>query len=234
MLTGYVVWFTTLVCSSQRFFMRKEAKTSADSPVKMYLIGRLALIVLAGVLIAGYILIKSRLGGDWTALNYACVAAAAMIATALSLWIGLNRGRALPAIAGLAGLGLSLGVCVWALSKSNFQLTENSYASLRQANVPADLIADLKGAQGAAAESEQQFLAELDQRFGHDHIAPYQEALVRSGWNLARGAVFAGLTGFGASLGLCAGAFAVTPGARRRSGCKPIIDYHDSSTSPTL
>jgi hypothetical protein len=115
---------------------------------------------------------------------------------------------------GAVGMAFCLAVCWWVLHTSNFQLTANSYQALNAAKVPADLIAELKNAEGAVDENEQQFVSDLDGRFGENHIAPYREALVQSGWNIHRRIALGAVFGFCLCFSLTAGALL----ARRESG----------------
>jgi len=111
-------------------------------------------------------------------------------------------------VCGVSGLLLCVVVAAWIYHSSTFELTDNSFRILNEAKVPADLIADLKSAEGTVAETEQQFVSDLSGRFGADHISPYREALVQSGWKINRRATL------GAALGFCV-FFSLAVGAAR-------------------
>jgi len=115
---------------------------------------------------------------------------------------------------GVLGMAISVATCAWVFHRSSFELTEDSYRALDAAKVPADLIAELKNAEGAAADTEQQFVSDLSGRFGQNHIAPYREALVRSGWNIHRREALAAMLGACVCFSLTAGA-AAAPRAKR-------------------
>jgi predicted lipid-binding transport protein (Tim44 family) len=162
-------------------------------------------VAVAAAALAGLGARQLRMGqlADW--FDCAIVVLSGFILAGLGLLLGKLPGRGILARIGVLGMLICVGVCAWVFHEANFQLTSKSYQALSAAKVPGDLIAELKNAEGAVAQTEQQFVSDLSTRFGQDHIVPYREALVESGWNVHQRVAIVGLAGFCACFSLTAG-----------------------------
>ena len=146
-------------------------------------------------------------------LNRQTNIAGAIIISVLSLmaaWLSIRScailSRKITLSLGIAGAIFCATVCGWVFYNASFQLTAASYPALNAARVPADLIAELKGAEGIISDNDQQFVADLSTKLGQDHIAPYRDALVQSCWNCHQRLALAALAGFCACFSLTVGA----------------------------
>jgi hypothetical protein len=193
--------------------MKKERETEAKRPLVMYPIVVSVVAGLAMVLLVALVLANFCVGIRVSVVEYAVIGGLSLVAARLAMAGAIRFGRGRLVVGGVSGMALCLAVGWWVFHISNFQLTADSYQALNAAKVPADLIAELKNAEGSVDETEQQFVADLDGRFGPDHIAPYRETLVESGWNIHRRIALGAMVGFCLCFSLTMGASL----ARRRS-----------------
>ncbi|HTL71970.1 MAG TPA: sugar porter family MFS transporter [bacterium] len=119
-------------------------------------------------------------------------------------WID-RLGRKPLLLLGTAGMAISLLTCAGAFHKSNFQLTEKSFATLSSSKVPADLISDLKKLEPLVFTSDKAFLANLDSRLGAERLAPYHDDLTTAGLNINAALVLYAIIGFVASFAISLG-----------------------------
>ncbi|HWD18349.1 MAG TPA: hypothetical protein VHB20_03655 [Verrucomicrobiae bacterium] len=188
--------------------MNMESESPKNVARIAYVVVGSALASYVGFFVALAAFGKPSIGYGWTARSVVGLGALAACASIISMWLVSKwDGKRVLAL-GAASMVLSLAAFGWASHASNYALTAKSFGALRGANVPADLIADLKSAEGHFVDNEQQFLDGLDAQFGHDHIAPYRDALVRSGWNGRGRLSLAAMVTFFAAIGLLAGPLA--------------------------
>jgi hypothetical protein len=151
--------------------MKKERETQKIRASSVYPLVASMVVALLTVFLAWVAGQNVRLGlgvktGDCAALWAVSFAAARLGMAGAAYW-----NRRLLLWIGAGGLLCCVGLCVWIFHRSNFELTENSYRALNAAQVPADLIAELKSAEGAVADTEQEFVSDLSGRFGGERVS---------------------------------------------------------------
>jgi MFS family permease len=106
---------------------------------------------------------------------------------------------------GAAGMAVSLLTCSWAFHASSYQLSQKSFAVLQESKVPADVINDLKGAEGRAFGTDKEFLADLEKRVGAERLKPCRDAVISAGLNIRASLVLFAIIGFVASFAISLG-----------------------------
>jgi MFS family permease len=119
-------------------------------------------------------------------------------------WID-RLGRKPLLVIGSAGMAVSLLTCAWAFHTSNYQVTEKSYALLESAQVPGDLIAQLKTFEHQVFTTDKEFTTALATQFGEARIQPHKEVLVTASLNIHASLVLYAIIGFVASFAISLG-----------------------------
>jgi MFS transporter, SP family, sugar:H+ symporter len=114
-------------------------------------------------------------------------------------------GRKPLLLIGAAGMALSLLTCGWAFHDAAYQLTDKSFAALRDNKAPADLVRDLRQAPKTVFRSEQDFVASLEKAVGAERVKAQRDALVSAGLNIRASLVLAAIIGFVASFAISLG-----------------------------
>jgi MFS family permease len=114
-------------------------------------------------------------------------------------------GRKPLLLIGATGMAVSLLTCAWAFHASSYQLTEKSFVVLKDNNVPADLITDLKTSEKSAFSTDKEFMAALEDRLGKERLKPYHDSLVTAGLNIQASLVLFAIIGFVASFAISLG-----------------------------
>jgi MFS family permease len=113
-------------------------------------------------------------------------------------------GRKPLLLLGAAGMALSLLTCSWAFHDSSYQLTEKSFKVLEENKVPADILADLRRADGAF-KTDKEFIASLEKALGESRIKPHKDTLTTAALNIRATLVLAAIIGFVASFAISLG-----------------------------
>src|SRR5262249_327650 len=114
-------------------------------------------------------------------------------------------GRKPLLIIGATGMAISLLTCSWAFHAASYELSEKSFVSLQNSNVPADLIADLKGVEKKIFSTDKEFLTALEQGCGKERLRPYHDALSAAALNIHASLVLFAIIGFVASFAISLG-----------------------------
>src|SRR5262245_29160716 len=114
-------------------------------------------------------------------------------------------GRKPLLVIGATGMAVSLLTCSWAFHASSYQLTEKSFAVLRDNSVPADLISELKNAEKKGFSTDKEFMAALESQFGKERLKPHHDSLVTAGLNIHAMLVLFAIIGFVASFAISLG-----------------------------
>ncbi len=125
--------------------------------------------------------------------------------TFVAIWLVDKAGRKPLLALGAAGMAISLLTCSWAFHNSSYQLTEKSFAALREDKVPENFVAELKAAPSGAFSTDKQFIADLEQRFGAERVKPYRSALINAALNIRASVVLFAIIGFVASFAISLG-----------------------------
>lgn len=114
-------------------------------------------------------------------------------------------GRKPLLLIGTTGMALSLLTCSWAFHASSYQLTDKSFAVLRDHQVPAEVITALQSAEHPSFRTEADYVTNLESRLGADRVKAHKEALVTAGLNLHSWVVLGAIIGFVASFAISLG-----------------------------
>jgi MFS family permease len=145
-------------------------------------------------------------GGQETAFMQAVIVGLVnLVMTLVAIRLIDRWGRKPLLLIGAAGMAVSLLVCSWAFHAANYQLTPKSFEALQAAQLPADLLTELKAAEKQVFSTEQQFMAYLEGQCGADRIKPHRDALVGASLNIQAKVVLVAIVGFVASFAISLG-----------------------------